>query len=169
MVASVESRILLFSRFLLSLSLSLVLLRYSTARVGKRLRTLLERELFRNAINVAPLIRRVPLAFFFLSFFFLSLLSCFPYQDVSGQLDWTRRKTIFRISLIYSIFTSVCSDTNVWRSGSDWISGGNLDPSSIRRELAKAHHPLDLSNSERNSWQRSLRQVYRFTLLPVTS
>lgn len=113
MVASVESRILLFSRFLLSLSLSLVLLRYSTARVGKRLRTLLERELFRNAINVAPLIRRVPLAFFFLSFFFLSLLSCFPYQDVSGQLDWTRRKTIFRISLIYSIFTSVCSDTNV--------------------------------------------------------
>lgn len=119
------------------------------------MRTLLERALspVRNAINVAPLIRRVPSRFFF--FFFLSF--CFPPpvtrgNDVSGQ---RREGTGFPIHIyIYSIRSlqfrvSMCS--------AELDASSNVHP---RSKLGKAHDPLDLSNSRETVGKEVLREVY---------
>lgn len=116
------------------------------------MRTLLERALspVRNAINVAPLIRRVPSPFFFFSLSFF--LFCFPPRvtrgnDVSGQ-EGTGSLIYIYIRFDLCSFESRCSaelDVQVARS--------------IRRELGKAHDPLDLSNS-RETVGKEVYRVY---------
>lgn len=119
------------------------------------MRTLLERALspVRNAINVAPLIRRVPSRFLF--FFFLSF--CFPPlvtrgNDVSGQ----RREGTGFYTYIY-IYSIRSLQFRVSMCSAELDASSNVHP---RSKLGKAHDPLDLSNSRETVGKEVLREVY---------